>query len=84
MRCAGVVPRFFFDLHDDMIAQDEEGMELSGPSAARERAIRSARDMACAEVLSGHLNLRHFIEVRDESGASVAKIRFGEAVEVEG
>ena len=77
------MPRFFFDLHDDMIAKDQEGVELSGPSAARERAILSARDMAATQVLQGYLNLRHFIGVRDESGASVAKIRFGDAVEVE-
>jgi hypothetical protein len=77
------VPRFFFDLHDDMNVEDEEGIELSSPSAAREWAIKNARDMACAEVLGGRLNLRHFIEVRDESGVSIARIRFGDAVDVE-
>jgi hypothetical protein len=39
--------------------------------------------MACAELLEGHLNLKHRIEVCDESGASVATVRFAEVVDVE-
>lgn len=77
------VPRFFFHLYDDMITADEEGQELVGTLAARERAIAIAREMVCSEVLGGHLNLKHRIEVADESGKIIATVRFKDAVELE-
>ena len=77
------VPRFFFHLYDDIVARDAEGQELPDADAARSRALVSAREMACAEVLKGHLNLRHRIEVEDESGTLLASVHFGEAVDIE-
>lgn len=77
------VPKFFFDLYDDMTVIDEEGQELPGPEDARRRAFQNAAEMACTEVLEGHLKLKHRIEVRDESGATIATVRFGDVVKVE-
>jgi hypothetical protein len=77
------VHRFFFHLYDDAVALDEEGKELSSLTAARERAISEARHIACAEVLDGHLNLKHWIEIADETGKVVAKVKFQDAVHVE-
>ena len=77
------MPKFFFDLYDDMTVIDEEGQELRGPEDAHRRAFQNAAEMACTEVLEGHLKLKHRIEVRDESGATIATVRFADVVKVE-
>jgi hypothetical protein len=77
------VPLFFFDLYDDMTVVDDEGIELPGREEARKHAIHNAAEMACTEVLDGHLRLKHRIEVRDESGTTVATVRFADVVKVE-
>ena len=76
------MPRFF-NLHDDIVALDEEGKEFPSLQAAREWAFHVTREMACAEVLEGHLSLKHRIEIADERGKVLAKIFFRDAVEVE-
>lgn len=76
------MPTFFFDLHDDLTVIDEEGLELSGPEEAHRRAVQNAAEMACTEVLEGHLKLKHRIEVRDESGATITTVRFADVVKV--
>jgi hypothetical protein len=39
--------------------------------------------MACAELTEGHLNLKHRIEVTDESGNATLTLRFADAFELE-
>jgi hypothetical protein len=77
------VGRYFFNLYDDDVVLDEEGSELPDLDAARARAFAGARDMACAEVLEGHLTLDHRIEVVDESGERVCTVHFRDVVSVE-
>ena len=77
------VPRFFFHLYDDMVARDEEGQELPDADAARRRALASAREMACAEVLKGHLALHHRVDVEDESGEVIASVHFRDVVRID-
>ena len=77
------MPRYFFDLYNDMISRDEEGAELPDVEAARARAVQECKAMAAHEVSLGALNLTHFIKVRDESGRSLFAVRFDEAVNVE-
>ncbi len=76
------MPRFFFHLYDDQVALDEKGTELPSAAAAREAAIKAARDIASAEVRDGHLGLNHRIEVTDANDAPVATITFKEAVKL--
>lgn len=78
------MPRYYFDLHNDVEARDEEGLELVDLDAARNEAIRSGRELFAEGVLAGRVNLNHWIEVRDESGAQVLTIRFGDTVKLEG
>ena len=78
------MPRYYFHLRDDLSVDDEEGVELAGPDAARDFAIESARDLICASVRKGHLNLDHRLEVTDEGGEKVLTMTFGEAVRIEG
>ena len=80
----GVVPRYYFNLRDDLSVEDEEGMELSDSRAARARAEDYARSMTAASVLErGKINLHHRIEVADENGSVVLTVEFGEVVTIE-
>jgi len=76
------VPRFFFHLYDDTVALDEEGREMPSLEVAREAAIRDAREMACSEVLEGHLGLNHRIEVVDANDVPVATVLFKDVVKL--
>jgi hypothetical protein len=78
------MPLYFFDLHNDMDASDSEGQELSDLPAAKRLALKEARQMIAASVTEqGRIDLRHNIQVRDESGAIVHCIEFEDAVSVQ-
>lgn len=74
--------RFFFDLHDEFDAIDDEGKDLPDVHAAKDVALREAREMIMAEVARGELDLCHRIEVRDEQGRVVHVIHFADAVSI--
>jgi len=77
------VPRYYFDLHNDMDVLDEEGKELPDLRAVQAAALCEVREMALASIAdNGELNLCHHIDVRDESGAIVYVMRFEDAVTV--
>ena len=76
------MPRYFFHLHNDLETRDEVGLELPDLAAARKVAEQEARAMAAQSVVNGRVDLKHSIEVTDESGATVLLIRFGDAVEI--
>jgi len=79
------MPRFYFHVYNDLIAKDEEGLELRDIAAAREEAISGARGLMAAELVEkGRLRLQHRIEVTDEQGRTVLTIPFRELVEIEG
>lgn len=77
------MPRFFFNVHDDAVTADEEGVELPDVEAAKLEAIRGARSLACEQVSNGYLNVSHRIEVQDVDRRQVATVRFGEAIRIE-
>ena len=79
---ANAMPRFFFHVYDDVVALDDEGIELPDAEAARRAALDGARALAADQVRKGRLDLRHRIEVVDESGARVLSVTFDEAVRV--
>ncbi|CAA9545068.1 MAG: hypothetical protein AVDCRST_MAG23-2458 [uncultured Sphingosinicella sp.] len=76
------MPRFFFNVYDDIIAEDEEGVELPNLDAARLQALRGARDLIAEQVRHGYIMLSHWIDVMDEHGAKVLTLTFGEAVDI--
>lgn len=76
------MPRYFFDVYDDVIAPDEEGMELPNEQAARLQALIGARDIMSEQVRHGYLVRSHWIDILDERRALLAKVTFGEAVDV--
>lgn len=76
------MPRYFFHLHNHLDCVDREGAELPGIEAAQARAIASARGIMAENVTQGEMCLSHWIEVVDELGAAVLKVRFGDAVKI--
>ena len=78
------MPRYFFDLHNDMDAIDEEGKELPDLNAALAHALTEARTMIQASVAeSGRIDLRHHIDVRSEDSEILHVLHFEDAVTVQ-
>ena len=72
--------RFFFHLHEEAIFRDEEGSDFNDEAAARENAIHSARELACARAMQGQLVLSHSIAIVDDRGRQVGEVTYGDAV----
>ena len=77
------MPRYYFHLHNGATARDEEGRELPDLNAARQEAIRAARELMGEDIKEGLLRLGHRIEIGDENGAEVLVVPFAEAVMIE-
>lgn len=78
------MPRYFFNIRNDLTADDEEGLELADDESARETALEAARSLVCESVRNGHLNLDHFIEILDEGRQPLLKLTFRDAFTIEG
>lgn len=76
------MPRYFFHLHNHVECIDREGVELRDVDSAQTRAVASARGIIAEDVKHGELCLSHWIEVVDESGVGVLKLRFGDAIKI--
>lgn len=77
------MPQYFFDLHDDIDAIDQEGRVLSDLEAAKVHTLGEVREMIRASVAeTGRIDLGHHIDIRDDSGAVVYVMHFGEAVTI--
>ena len=76
------MPRYFFSIYDDVIAVDEEGLELPNEAAARLQALIGARDIIAAQVKHGYFVRSHWIDVADEKGQVLFKLTFAEAVDI--
>ena len=77
------MPKFFFNLRDDISVEDCEGKELADARTAREAAVHYAREMMAEDVKDGRLVLRDSIEVFDDKGEKVLTLPFREAIEIE-
>lgn len=78
------MPRFYFHVYNDVIAIDEEGLELPNFEAAREQAMESARELVCESIHKGHLNLDHRIEVENADHENVLILTYRDAFTVTG
>ena len=76
------MPRFFFNVYDDRIAIDDEGLELPNLAAARLQAIRGARDIIAEQVRHGYFILSHWIDVIDADGEKVLTLTFRDAIDI--
>jgi hypothetical protein len=76
------MPRFYFHLHNSIESVDEEGAVLPDMQAARQEAIRNARDIIANEIrYSGQIHLSHWLEIEGECGRKTP-VRFGDCVGV--
>ena len=73
--------RYYFNIRNDVDTDDAEGVELPDLDAAREHAMDGARDLVCADIKKGYLNLDHRIIVTDERGDEVLTLTFRQAFE---
>lgn len=79
------MPRYYFNVYNDLVAQDEEGRELPDVAAAREEAIKGGRALMAEQLVeAGRMRLQHRIEVADENGRVLLTIPFRELVNIEG
>lgn len=77
------MPRYYFQVFNDDVTTDEDGMECADDGAALIRAQDEARNLAADSIRRhGHLILDHRIEVRNEEGLLVGEVRFGQAVDI--
>jgi hypothetical protein len=76
------MPRFYFNVYDDVVATDEEGVSLPNLEAARLQALAGARALMAEQVSRGYLVRSHWIDVVDEAGTLVLHLPFGDAVDV--
>ena len=77
------MPRFFFNLRNNVPVEDREGKELPDIDTARELAITHARGIMSEDVKDGRLVLKDEIDVLDEGRARVLTVRFRDAVKIE-
>ena len=78
------MPRFYFHLYNDIVAMDDEGIELPDLETAKAAAIINIRDLLTEDVMKGRMPLQHRIEIADGDGAVMAVVPFRDAVTVEG
>lgn len=76
------MPLYYFNLFNDDVTIDDEGVELADDAAARAHAVNEARVMAADTVLHGHLTGSHRIEFVGEAREPVGTVRFDEAVDI--
>jgi hypothetical protein len=77
------MPRYFFHVHDDLLALDEEGLELADMDAVRRHAVAGIHAMMCDQLIHGRLVLHHHLVVEDEHGVQVLDLAFGDTVAIE-
>lgn len=77
------MPRYHFHAHDHSgYVMDREGQDLPGLDAAREMALRSAREIMGEDVKGGCLDLRGRIDVADPEERVVLTLSFPDAVSI--
>jgi hypothetical protein len=78
------MPRYFFDLHNEHVVKDGEGRELPDLESVLYLTLHKVRELVKASIdETGRIDLRHRIDVRDESGAVVYVMHFEDAVTIQ-
>ena len=77
------MPRFFFNLRDEISVEDSEGKELADAQQARETAVGYARGIMSEDVKDGRLMLKDEIDIIDEQGEKILTLPFRDAIEIE-
>ena len=76
------MPRFYFHVHDGASHfKDVEGVSLPDAEAAWYQAVRSARELIRRD-LKQESDCPRYVEIEDELGKAVNKLRFEEVAGV--
>ena len=79
------MPRYYLHLDECGIgSRDDEGRDAVDVAAARAAAIKEARVIMAAEVQEGRLCLACCIIITDHAGAEIDRVRFRDALTVNG
>ena len=76
------MPRYFFNVYDDVVAIDDEGVELPSLEAAKLQALAGARELIGEQVKHGYVERSHWIDICDEQGSTLHTLRFSDAIEI--
>jgi len=75
--------RYYFHLRDgEDVLLDPEGRELNHPGAYEQMALNEARAILSDEARGGRMVLGQRIDVEDEAGDLVHRLRFADAIEI--
>ena len=78
------MPRFYFHLHNDVDAVDDEGKEFPDLAAAQAFAQEQARQLIGEMIKeSGRIVLSHRIDIEDEQHRTLDSVHFRDVVTVE-
>jgi hypothetical protein len=77
------MPKFYFNLRDDVAVEDDEGKDLPDAKKARAVAVGYARGIMSEDVKDGRLVLRDEIDILDEQRNKVLTLPFREAIEID-
>ena len=72
------MPHYFFHLRQGTrVSRDTEGADLSDGKQARSKAMSTAREVVCDELLKGEpLDLEREYEITDDAGQGVMVVTF--------
>ena len=76
------MPLYFFNIYDDIVTVDDEGLELPNVEAARLHAVAGARDLIATQVRHGYMIRSHWIDVADRQGQILFSVKFADAVDI--
>ena len=77
------MPRFFFNLRNEISVEDNEGKELDDAGQAREMAVSYARSIMSEDVKDGRLILKDEIDILDAAREKILTLPFREAIRIE-
>ena len=77
------MPRFFFNLRNEILVEDNEGKELENTARARETAVTYARCIMAEDVKDGRLILKDEIDILDSDREKVLTLPFRDAIRIE-
>jgi hypothetical protein len=77
------MPRFHFNVFNNVVALDYEGVERPSLEVARTEAVAGARDLVSSHIRDGNtIYSSHRIEITDEAGRLLHVVRFGDIVDL--
>jgi hypothetical protein len=75
---------YFFHLSDGKKSLiDPDGRDVEDASLISKIALKEARAMISQDALGGHIDLKPYIEVRDDVGKLVHRLSFRDAVSID-